>query len=182
MIIASILTEASYVFIAVIISLIIFGAIFLIIHLSQYKSYRNLLFILFAVIVIVQGVFIYKYYDNNIVYNNNKLLVYKGVPIFFFDVLIYPDGMFRLVDKKKVFNQRDQQTILNLAEYIVVIGSGTDDSGGRGFPQDTETQFVFNESTNQGIQIITLKNNMACDKFNTLKVERKSPMLILHNN
>lgn len=182
MVIGSLLTLTNYIFTAVLIFTVLFAIVFLIIHLSQFKNYRILIIIIFTTIVVTQGFFIIKYFDKGIVYNNNKILVYKGIPIYFFDVLIYPDGMFRLVDKKKVFNKRDQQTIKDLSDYIAIIGSGTDGSGGKGFPQDTKTQFVFNYATNQGIQIIILNNNKACDHFNTLTKAGKRPVLIFHNN
>ena len=182
MIIASLLTSSEYILVAVLISVLLMFLIFAIVHLSQIKVFKTLIILIFAGLIITQGFFIIKFYDKDIIYYNNKLLVYKGIPVFFFDVLIYPDGTFRLVDKKIIFNQRDQQTILELSESIIVIGSGTDGSGGKGFPQNTETQFVFDENTKQGVQITILNNHEACDKFNALKAERKRPVLILHHN
>lgn len=182
MVVTSLLTETSYIVTSVFISMLLFALIFGIVHLSRLKLYRNLFIAIFATLMIVQGFFIYKYHDEGIVHNKNKLLVYNGVPIYFFDVLIYPDGMFRLVDKKEVFNKRDQQTILGISENIIVIGSGTDGQGGKGFPQIAETQFVFNKSTERGVQIIILKNDEAIKKFNKLKSEAKRPTLIFHNN
>lgn len=182
MVTASLLTISTYILIIVLISVLLILIIFVVVHLSQNKISRNLLIIIFAGLIITQGYFIIKFHDQDIVYYKNKLLIYKGVPVYFFDVLIYPDGTFRLVDKKKVFNQRDQQTILELSENIIVIGSGTDGSGGKGFPIDTENQFVYNASMKQGVQIIIMNNDNARDKFNALKAEQKRPILILHNN
>jgi len=182
MVTASLLTVSSYILITVLISVLLIGIKFIVVHLSQKKISRNVLIVLFAGLIITQGYFIIKYNDDNIVYYNNKLLIYKGIPVYFFDVFIYPDGTFRLVDKKKIFNQRDRQTILNLSEDIIIIGNGTDGTGGNGFPEKTENQFIYNEFTKQGVQIIILNNEKACDKFNALKEENKRPVLILHNN
>lgn len=182
MVTASLLTVSSYILITVLISVLLIGIKFIIVHLSQKKISRNILIVLFAGLIITQGYFIIKYNDDNIVYYKNKLLIYKGIPVYFFDVLIYPDGTFRLVDKKKIFNQRDQQTILALSENIIVIGNGIDGSGGNGFHQKIENQFIYNEFTKQGVQIIILNNDEACDKFNALKAKNKRPVLILHNN
>ena len=182
MVTSSLLTSTQYIFSSIIISVIIVTIIISIIHISQIKIWRNILVVFFAAIIITQGFFIVKFYDKNIIYNKNKLLIYNGIPIYFFDVLIFPDGSFRLVDKKKVFNKRDQNTILKTSENIIIIGSGTDGLGGDGFPQNTTTQFIYDETTKQGIQIIILENNEACIKFNTLKNEGKNPSLILHNN
>ncbi|NQU31820.1 MAG: VanZ family protein [Bacteroidetes bacterium] len=182
MVIASLLTETTFILSTILITFLIFGVVFLIIHLTQFKLSRNIIIIVITGLFITQGYYINKYFNDNIISTNNNILIYKGIPIVYFDVLIYPDGLFRLVDKKKVFNQRDQQTIFTLCDNIIVFGTGYDGDGGKGFPLTDETQFVFNESNNHGIQIILQKNKDACDTYNRLKAEGKNPLLIYHNN
>jgi len=182
MVSSSLLTSTKYLINSVLISVITVAVIIGITHISQIKLWRNLLIIVFSSLIITQTFFLFKYSDENIVYNKNKLLIYKGIPVYFFDVLIFPDGSFRLVDKKKIFNKRDQNTILKTSKDIIIFGSGTDGSGASGFPQNTATQFIYDETAKQGIQIIILENDEACKKFNTLKNEGKKPSLILHNN
>ncbi len=126
--------------------------------------------------------FFYSNFNKNISHNSNQLLIYKGIPIYYFDVLVYPNGLFRLVDKKKSFNQRDQQSILNLAENIIVIGSGSNGSGGQGFPKKEAVQFLYHSRTNKGVQLVVMANDEACKTFNRLKTENKRPLLIVHNN
>lgn len=181
MVVTSLLTSTDYIFSAIFISIVLFAIVFLIIHLSQFKPYRILIIGIFTIAVLIQGYFIIKYSDKGIIYCENKLLVYKGIPIYYFDVLIYPNGLFRLVDKKKDFNKRDQQTIEDLSEFIVIIGSGSDGMGGNGFPKKTITQFVFNYTSNTGTQIVVLKNKTACDYFNLIRKDKK-PVFIIHNN
>ena len=182
MVITSILTDTKYLFPAVGITILIFIIFIFVIHFSQKKLYRNIFLTLFIILIGIQSAFIYKYKDQNIVYNNDGLVIYKGMPIYYFDLLIYPNGMFRLVDKKEFFNKRDIKTIMSFSENILIIGSGENDTGGKGFPEDTETQFVFNNKTKRGFQIIKLKNKEACKKFNQLRDEGKKPALILHND
>ncbi|NQU35349.1 MAG: VanZ family protein, partial [Bacteroidetes bacterium] len=182
MVTASLLTETTFILSAILITLLIFVIVFLIIHLCQFKLSRNIIIVIISVLFVTQGFYINKYFNDDIVSTNNNILIYKGIPIVYFDVLIYPDGFFRLVDKKKVFNQRDQQTIFDVCDNIIVFGTGDDGTGGKGFPLTDETQFVFSESNNQGIQIILQKNNEACDTYNRLKAEGKKPALIYHNN
>jgi len=179
---SSLLTSTDYIINSILISIITVVVIVTIIHLSQNKIWQYIFIVLFVAIIITQGFFLVKFSDNDITYNQNKLLIYNGIPIYFFDVMIFPDGSFRLVDKKKGFNQRDQNTILKTSENIIIISSGTDGSGGHGFPQNTTTQFIYDETTNQGVQIIILENDEACKKYNDLKDEGKRPTLIFHNN
>ncbi|MCD4772239.1 MAG: VanZ family protein [Bacteroidales bacterium] len=182
MFISSILTDTKYLFPAIFISILIFLLFFFIFHLSQKKLYRYIFLTLFISLIGVQGIYFFKYKNQNIIYNNNRLLIYKGIPIYYFDLLIHPDGMFRLVDKKETFNKRDLQKFMNLSENILIIGSGENNTGGRGFPKDTESQFIYNNITNSGLQIIKLENKEACKKFNQLRDEGKKPTLILHND
>ncbi|MFK5856699.1 MAG: VanZ family protein [Bacteroidota bacterium] len=179
---SSLLTSTEYTINTIFISILTTAAIFTVIHLSQNKIWKIVFIVLFAGILITQGFYLNKYSSENIIYYKNKLLIYKGIPIYFFDVLMYPDGSFRLIDKKKVFNGRDKQTILNICENIVIISSGTDGSGGKGFPENSQTQFIFGRETKQGVQVIILENNEACNKFNELRSDEKNPTLIFHNN
>ncbi len=182
MVIASILTETMYLFNTILVTTLLFTILFLIIHLTQFKFYRNLIISIGVILTILQSVFFIKNYNDGITYNSNNILIYKGIPIVYFDVLIYPNGFFRLVDKKERFNQRDQQTIFDLCENIVIFGTGENGTGGKGFPKLDQTQFVFNEETNKGIQIILQKNNDAIVTFNRISKEGKRPTLIIHNN
>ncbi len=180
MVISSILTDTKYLFPAIGIPILIFIIFFFVIHFSQKKLYRNIFIILFIIFISIQGVFFYKYKDHNIVYYKNQLTIYKGIPVFYFDILIYPNGMFRLVDKKETFNKRDLKKIMSFSENILIIGSGESDTGGKGFPEDSESQFVFNYINKRGLQVIKLKTKDACKKFNQLCDEGKKPALILH--
>jgi hypothetical protein len=181
MVVASVLTETKFIVNSLSITLIIFTLTFLIIHLSQFKFYRSLILIIVSLLFFIQAFFFIRYFDSNISYNKNNILVYKGIPIIYFDVMIYPNGFFRLVDKKDRFNLRDQQTIFNLCENIIIFGTGDDGMGVKGFPLTDKTQFVFNETNYKGIQIILLKNSEAVKNFNRIKKEGKKPTLIYHN-
>jgi len=182
MVSSSLLTSTQYILVSIFIPTIATAIIFTIVHLSQNKISRIAFIILFSGLIITQGIYLYKYSDKGISYNNNKLLIYKGIPIYFFDVMIFPDGTFRLVDKKKSFNQRDVETILDKCENILIISSGNDNSGGKGFPSSTITQFIFNKKTMQGVQLIIRRNKKACTSFNELNTAGKRPTLIFHNN
>ncbi len=182
MVIASLLTETIYILSTIFITLIVAGIIFLIIHLSQFKFPRNIIIAFAAIVIIIQVYSFQNHFNDNITYNKNHILIYKGIPIIYFDVLIFPNGSFRLVDKKKTFNQRDQKTIFKLCDKIIVFGKGSDATGGKGFPLTDVAQFVYDKSDSKGIQIILQNNDEAVVTFNRLKNEGKKPTLIYHNN
>ena len=178
---SSILSEPQYWFKVIAITFAAFAIFFVILHLSQKKLFRVAFVSTAVVLIATQSVFFVKYHNDNIVYNSFALTVYKGIPIPYFDILIHPNGMFRLADKKHAFNQRDMQFFERHADDILLIGSGSEGNGGKGFPEIWETQFVFNPVTNRGLQIIVQKTPKACETFNRLKNEGKDVLFILHN-
>jgi hypothetical protein len=133
-----------------------------------------------AVVGIVGGGFLL-HHDDQIVHNRHGLTVYKGIPIPFFDVMIYPDGTFRLVDRKHAFTARDQQLMLRQRADIILLGTGSRGQGGRGFPEQAMVQFLHNPHLGRGTQVIRLTTPEACKLFNRLKQEKKSVLFIVHN-
>jgi VanZ family protein/uncharacterized protein len=182
MVIASLLTDSDYLWQAIVIPVFIFGVVFLIIHLSQNKKWRLAFIAIFITLSGIQLIALSKYWKENITYCGDYLLVYKGIPLPYFDALIYPSGRFRAVDKKTHFSTRDQQTIKAFAQNILIIGTGKNLKTGIGFPKDELTQFIYNHSQNKGLQIIIMENEQACLKYNQLAKEGKRPTLILHHD
>ncbi|MBL7086899.1 MAG: VanZ family protein [Candidatus Cloacimonetes bacterium] len=178
--ISSILSDIMYWKISILIIIGLFIIFFFILHKSQNKTCR-IIFITIFIIIIVQGFFFIKYHKDNIVYNTYGLTVYKGIPIPFFDIMIYSNGTFRLVDKKHYFNKRDLLTIYGHASDILLIGSGSNGKGGKGFPEQKEVQFIFNTKTKKPLQVIVLKTPEACEEFNRLKNKGYNVLFILHN-
>jgi hypothetical protein len=109
------------------------------------------------------------------------LTVYRGIPVPFFDVMIFPDGHFRAVDKKHYFTPRDRIFIDKRHADIVLIGTGYRGLGGFGFPHQKGSRFLYNAQTQRGMQVIILNSNEACDLFNHLKEQGKRVLLILHS-
>ncbi|MDM7916423.1 MAG: VanZ family protein [Candidatus Eisenbacteria bacterium] len=110
------------------------------------------------------------------------LTVYRGIPIPFFDVMFFPDGSFRLVDKKHFFRDRDRALLWKKQSDILLIGSGYrgEGNGGLGFPERTKSQFVWNRFSCRGTQVIILPSGEACRLYNRLRAERKSVLFVLH--
>jgi hypothetical protein len=163
--------------------LVVFAFIieFMILHFLQYKRLR----IAFIVIVIVKVLLfsgsIIKNKGKYLTYNNFGLTVYAGIPIPFFDFIIFPDGLPRLVDKKHFFNNTDKKWFFDQTPTILLIGSGSRGLGGKGFNEEQGTYFQFHEEKLKVIQVIILETPKACKVYNRLRKEGKNVMFVVHN-
>lgn len=151
------------------------------VHFCQYRPFRYGLLTILALGIAVQSYFYVVHRHDDILYNRYGLTVYKGMPIVYFDVLIFPDGSFRLVDKKHWFSAREQGFFLRFKPDILLIGSGSEGLGGRGFPEQSASQFIYNPYLQRGTQVIIEKTPDACELFNRLKREHKNVLFVLHN-
>ena len=183
LLISSILSNNEYLGIAILFTLIAFFIFFFIFHNSQKKVYRNIFISIAVLILLLQSIFFIKYHKSNFVYNKKGIVVYKGIPIPYFDIMIFPNGTFRLVDKKIYFNQKDKFNRIYIhSKDILLVGSGKDGEGGMGFiDEKRETQFVFNPIKKIPLQVIVLKTPEACEEFNLLKSKGYDVMFIIHN-
>jgi VanZ family protein len=180
--ISSLLCEFEYWWQAALITVGGFVLLFGLLHLSRHKPIRDGLIVLVICLVGLQAYFVVRHRSAGIVHNEYLLTVYRGVPVPFFDLMIYPDGSFRLVDKKHQFNSRDIDFFQKQKSDVILIGSGRDGLGGNGFPKSEPVQFIYNPHTQRGTEVIILKTPEACEVFNRLKKEGKSVLFILHNS
>jgi VanZ family protein len=111
MITASVLTETQHLPAVILFTILFFLAAIVILHNLRKKGKRTLTISILVLLLLALTASLVINFNNNISYSKNNLLVYKGIPIYFFDVMILPDGSFRPVDKKTEFNQRDKNTI-----------------------------------------------------------------------
>ncbi len=174
---SSILTDKPVRFNAVIISLTFFVLFFIVFHLSVYKSVRSILFGLVVIQLVSFAVFSRK----DIIYNAKNIVIYKGIPIPYFDVMFFENGSFRLVDKKSFFRYVDLYTINKYTTAILLLGSGENGEGGNGLAKKEKMQFAVNKETKDIMQIIILKNSEAVTLYNNLKKQNKKVAFILHH-
>jgi len=179
--VSSQLTNIEYLGYSIFISIGIFLIFFFIFHLSQKKIFKWIFISLLIIYILVQGFFFIKYHKKSITYNSYGITIYKGIPLLFFDVMIFENGNFRFVDKKHDFNTRDINTICHYSNNILLIGSGKDGLGGNGFPKKLESQFIFNTVQFKPLQVIILNTSEACKKYNQLKKEGHNVIFIIHN-
>ncbi len=160
---------------------LLFLLLFTVLHLQQYKRARIIIIATSALLVAGLGISYLVHKDDGITYNRHGLTVYRGIPIPFYDFVIYPNGSFRLVDKKHHFRSRDYRYFMSYEPDIIVVGSGSQGRGGKGFPKSDPVQFLFNEYTMRGTQVIILRTPEACEKYNELVREGKNVFLVVHN-
>ena len=177
---SSLLTDSPYWYVTALFTAGSFVFLFALFHLSRFKPIKYGLISVLVALLIIQTYSLVRYHSANIAYNSYGLTVYKGIPIPFFDVMIYPDGFFRLVDKKHYFYQRDKAFFLKQRTDIILIGSGKDGLGGKGFTRE-KTMFMYNPNIRKGTQVIILRTGEACRLFNRLKQEGKNVLFVLHN-
>ena len=174
---SSILTERLIRFNSIIISLILFGIFFIILHLSVYKIVKIFLLTLIITQLISYGIFCKK----NIVYNAHNIIIYKGIPIPYFDVMFFDNGLFRLVDKKSFFRYVDLIRLKYFTNDILLLGSGETGKGGNGFAKKEKMQFTVNKEKKKMMQVLILKNRDAVTMYNNLKKQNKKVVFVIHH-
>ncbi len=157
-----------------------FFIIAIIIHYMQHKVIRYSVLGLVGAILIATGVSFAVNRDKQIMHYQEGMAVYKGIPLVFFDVLIYPDGTFRYVDKKHHFRSQDKRYLQRQEADILLIGSGAKNRGGKGFAKHVGTHFIFNRYALKPNQVIIEPSAKACETFNRLKAEGKNVLFVLH--
>jgi VanZ family protein len=182
LIISSVLTESKYLFNLTGILITACTLFFFFWHFSQFKIIGKVILVFFITIFLFFGYRLIKNYSTNITSNSYGLIVYKGIPIPFFDVMIFPGGGFRIVDKKDDFNNVDKKLIFNKDPDILLIGTGKKGKGGQGIGDAKEVQFIFNSELNKAIQVIKLKTPEACKTFNRLKDSGHKVLFIINNS
>ena len=165
-------------------SLLILGVFFVVmtlVHFAQYKPVRMAYLAVASLLVLGLGTSFVIHRNDNITRCDYGLVVYKGLPIPYFDVMIYPDGLPRLVDKKHFFNGQDRQFFMKQKTDIVLVGGGHKGLGGKGWKVENGSYFQFNEYNMQGTQVIVLPTSSAWKVFNRLKEEGKNVLFVIHS-
>ncbi len=159
----------------------VFALIWLGVHFTRNRIFRIVLsaFLLVAALSLAVSYALHRRAD--ITYAAYGMTVYRGIPIPFFDAIFFPDGGFRLTDKKHHFRSHDIRYFLSQKTDILLVGSGWRGAGGKGFEVPEGVYFKYNEFTTRGTQVIILPTPEACKKFNDLKKEGKKVLFILHS-
>jgi VanZ family protein len=178
--VSSQITDEKYKFNVVFITILIFLIAFSLIHLGRNKVMR---WIIRSFLIIITGIVLVSAFlgKANMKYISPNIVNYNGIPLVYFDYMIFPGGGFRTVDKKEVFTLRDKQKIENLNPDILLLGTGSKGNGGKGWQDNEATEMVYNTFKNKVYQIIKLPTKQACITFNRLKRQNKRVLFIIHN-
>ncbi|MFH2056070.1 MAG: VanZ family protein, partial [bacterium] len=179
--ISSVLTEREYCGYVVSFTLGGFGLFLLLFHSSRHQAVK------FTLVTILVGAFLVQAYlfathnPEKVIRTEEELTNYHGIRVPFFDLMVFPGGSFRPVDKKRFFNNRDQEFLLKQGADIIVVATGSDGSGGLGFPTKAPVQFVYDHKSQRAVQVVCLQNRRATELFNRLKNEGKNVLLVVHH-
>ena len=146
-------------------------------RLCSGKLARKLVVALFSLAIVIQAAALLKYGRRGVTFNRYGLTIYNGRPIPLFDAVIFPDGGFRLVDKKHHrFNKTDVEVLLKHKPDVIIFGSGVSDWDGKNLPP-------IDRHPETGLpRVIIQRTPLACRTFNTLKRESSARILfVLHN-
>ncbi len=151
----------------------------LILHMGNTRLLKWIIRGTFGIVVIW---LVYANFSGNayVKYVSENVIVYKGLPFYYFDVMIFPDGGYRVVDKKETFLGRDKLKIDDINPDILIIGTGKGNTGGKGFNDQRLFEFRPNFTHSKLYQIIKLPNKQACLKYNELLSKNKKVLLILY--
>ena len=169
----------------ILMSIILVSTVFVlaVIHLLQFPRIRIVL-ISFAVLLLValSGSFLMNK-NSNITYAKDGVTIYRGLPVIGWDLMIYPSGFPRLVDKKHFFNGQDKQFFLKQENVdILLFGSGYEGNGAKGFKKEEGAFFIYNEYHQKATQVIIMKTQDAVKIYNRLMEEGKRVLFVLHSN
>jgi hypothetical protein len=179
--VASLMTDPEHVPAVLLIASGLFIVFYLLVHLTRFAAPRYVLSGALMLAAIGQIWLCLSCEPDRINFNRFGITVYRGIVIPFFDVMIYPDGKFCLVDKKHDFNSRDRHFFMKKGADITLIGSGAYGKGGNGYPRKSPSQYLYDSYTRRVTQVIILDTPSACRTFNRLKSEGKHVLFILHN-
>ncbi|MBN1950824.1 MAG: VanZ family protein [Bacteroidales bacterium] len=179
--ISSVLTDVKYAGYVLLFSLLLFLMLVGGLHLGSIKKLRWLIvgaFLLWLFYPAARLLFS----EPTTVVLSKHLILYKGIPVPYFDVMIYPNGLVRPVDKKESFNMRDIQKISSIGPDILVIATGSRGQGGKGFNDQVSVEMRYNHEKKKVYQLVKLPTKEACKLYNRLSKEGKSVLLIVHNS
>jgi hypothetical protein len=179
--ISPLLTEYEYLLSGILLSLGLFVLLTLFIYLCRFRLFRIISSISFVVLLISTTTVLVINWERDLIFKKPGLILYKGIPLPYFDFIVFSNSYCHFIDKKKYFRSTDKDFLLRKQPDIVLIGSGVDGSGGQGFDQGLGTHFVFNKYTAKGTQVIIIPTPIACEKYNHLKKIGKKVMMVVHN-
>jgi len=181
MIYSSHLTDDRYWYHVLLFTMGSFLIVIAMVHLSRIRVIRCVLLCVLAGVLLLQTWGFFAYRDRGIVYNRPGMTVFRGVPVPFFDMIIFPDETWRIIDKKLYFYTTDIGTLMRLETDILLVGTGSVGQGGVGLGAE-HSRFIYNRWTGRCTQLIMAPTEEACRTYNRLRKEGKQNVVFVINN
>ena len=178
----SVLTEPRYAGWVLLFTISSFTGLFLVFHLSRARTARWVMLGLAGGAVAVLAGSCLRQDRATIISGRSGLTFFRGLPVPAFDVMLRSNGSLRLVDKKHFFNHRDKTFLNRQKADVLLIGAGYEGQGGKGFPHASGSRFIYNPFLQDATQVIILRSEEACRRYNELKKQKKNVLLILHTS
>lgn len=182
---SAVLTDSRLAFYLLFITLAICTIVFLSFHLAQYKKIKYIIATFYIAILLGLSISYAVNRNNGLMSIGNNFVIYKGIPIPYFDVFIKPDGFFRLVDKKEHIKKGDMLTINEYEPNILIFALNDEDYQGNkliNIDNMKNIYFTYNPINRKGIQILVLDYVSAKTEYNYLISQNKKAAIIIHNN
>jgi VanZ family protein len=156
---------------------------FFCIHLSQRKLFFRAFIIFFAALAIALGTSFVINKDKGLMSIGNNFIVYKGIPLPYFDVLITSDGFFRFVDKKSELKKGDLSKLNDFYPDIILFALTNKPYVPNQLASVNpmkNTYFLYNHLNGSGIQVVVRNYKDAIDEYNRIRME-KNAIIVIHN-
>ncbi len=158
---------------------------FFCIHLSQRKLFFRAFIIFFAALAIALGTSFVINKDKGLMSIGNNFIVYKGIPLPYFDVLITSDGFFRFVDKKSELKKGDLSKLNDFYPDIILFALTNKPYVPNQLASVNpmkNTYFLYNHLNGSGIQVVVRNYKDAIDEYNRIRMEKNAIIVIHYGN
>ena len=157
---------------------------FYLIHFSQKKLIRKIIISAFSLLIISLSISFIINKDMGISSISDGIIIYKGLPIIYFDLLLTPDGGIHLVDKKEHLKKGDFLKLYDFQPDIIITAhteQGNSPNRLYHYNPMKNTYFTYNPYTKTGVQILNLNYVDAIKEYNRLsKIKRTA--IVIHNS
>lgn len=181
---SSVLTDSKYFLWIIIWTFSVYIGLEILLYLLKIKYLK---FAFLSLLVIFISIFTYNVtqkYDEKLE-QDKSIIYYKNIPLYFFDYMIFPDGMIRLVDKKTEFRGNDFTIFKKQNPEVLIISSDKSQYEIKGFEHSQFIEFpyvLFNDQKNNLFQVLILTQKDAIEQYNRLVKQNKNVLLVIHQS
>ncbi len=184
LLISSNLTDSRYFVWIILWTLFIYLIYFIFSFICKFR-YIKILTIFTILLIFGFTVFNFISVKDDIITQKNSMIYYKNIPLFFFDFMVFPNGLIRMTDKKSNFRGNDFIIFKKQNPDLLIISSDKEPYFITGFEHLKFVEFpylMYNEIYNRLIQVLILKQEDAIRQYNRLNKLNKKVLLVIHQS